>query len=181
MKKLWTSLLLLCFGMFAPCFGADLKESHWEALVPGNMSIKEMEKIMSKAAIISGEDSVSFDPQYFSAVKDLQGKRVKIAGYVIPLDPDAQHVDEFLLVPYTGSCVHSPPPPPNQTIYVKMKQKVSIKILYEVVMVEGVIDIKTKELDIGNALYSMTGHSAIAHTLAQPNIPAQQHQHNHKH
>ncbi|MGL4829805.1 MAG: DUF3299 domain-containing protein, partial [Vibrio sp.] len=48
---------------------------------------------------------------------ELNGSRVKIPGFVIPLEGDDQKVTEFLLVPYFGACIHVPPPPPNQIIY----------------------------------------------------------------
>jgi hypothetical protein len=46
--------------------------------------------------------------------------RVKIPGFIVPLDnrPDGR-VQEFFLVPYFGACIHVPPPPPNQIVYVK--------------------------------------------------------------
>jgi hypothetical protein len=49
----------------------------------------------------------------------LDGKQVKIPGYVVPVEMDGKKVREFLLVPYFGACVHSPPPPANQTVFVK--------------------------------------------------------------
>ena len=52
-------------------------------------------------------------------VPELDGKRVSIGGYVVPLDFEATTVKEFLLVPFVGACIHVPPPPANQIIYVK--------------------------------------------------------------
>ena len=54
-----------------------------------------------------------------AVVPELDGKRVRIGGYVVPLDFEATNVKEFLLVPFVGACIHVPPPPPNQIIYVK--------------------------------------------------------------
>ena len=53
-------------------------------------------------------------------VRQLQGKRVSIPGFMVPLEDDAQEVTEFLLVPYAGACIHVPPPPPNQMVYVQL-------------------------------------------------------------
>lgn len=48
---------------------------------------------------------------------------VNISGYIVPLDwVDDRSLNEFLLVPYFGACIHSPPPPANQIIYVKMDE-----------------------------------------------------------
>ena len=54
--------------------------------------------------------------------QSLDGKRVHIGGYVVPLDFDATRVKEFLLVPFVGACIHVPPPPANQIVYVKTEQ-----------------------------------------------------------
>ena len=55
-------------------------------------------------------------------VTELDGKRVRIGGYVVPLDFEATTVKEFLLVPFVGACIHVPPPPANQIIYVKAEK-----------------------------------------------------------
>lgn len=49
---------------------------------------------------------------------DLDGKEVRIAGFVTPLGFDGVHLSEFLLVPYVGACIHVPPPPANQIVLV---------------------------------------------------------------
>jgi len=60
-------------------------------------------------------------------LKQLNGKLVKIPGYMVPLDDDAAGVTEFLLVPYFGACIHTPPPPPNQIVYVKLNRKAEVE------------------------------------------------------
>jgi hypothetical protein len=53
-------------------------------------------------------------------LRALDGRAVRIPGYVVPLDDFAESVTEFLLVPYFGACIHTPPPPPNQMVHVKV-------------------------------------------------------------
>ena len=48
----------------------------------------------------------------------LDGARVKLPGYLVPLDEVAAGLTEFLLVPYFGACIHTPPPPANQIVRV---------------------------------------------------------------
>lgn len=48
----------------------------------------------------------------------LAGQRVRIPGFVVPLEDTHDGLKEFLLVPYFGACIHSPPPPANQIIHV---------------------------------------------------------------
>ena len=50
---------------------------------------------------------------------NLNNKKIKIAGYITPIAFDGDNVTEFLFVPFRGACIHVPPPPANQIIYVK--------------------------------------------------------------
>jgi hypothetical protein len=59
-----------------------------------------------------------FTPNEVKFNKKLDGKTVKIPGYIVPLDHIGFGVVEFMLVPFIGACIHVPPPPPNQLIYV---------------------------------------------------------------
>jgi hypothetical protein len=54
-------------------------------------------------------------------VEELDGRRIRMPGYVLPLEFSGKNITEFLLVPFVGACVHVPPPPPNQIVYVRMK------------------------------------------------------------
>ncbi len=57
----------------------------------------------------------------YIARKDLDGKPIRMPGYLLPLEFDGRKVTEFLLVPYVGACIHTPPPPPNQIVHVRSK------------------------------------------------------------
>jgi uncharacterized protein len=48
----------------------------------------------------------------------LVGQQVRIPGFIVPLEDTNEGLREFLLVPYFGACIHSPPPPANQIIHV---------------------------------------------------------------
>lgn len=54
--------------------------------------------------------------------EELDGKPVRIPGFLLPLEFDGDRVTEFFLVPYVGACIHTPPPPPNQIVYVRTEQ-----------------------------------------------------------
>ncbi len=57
--------------------------------------------------------------QDFNVNKSLDGATVRLPGFIVPLEGvKSGDVSEFLLVPYFGSCIHVPPPPPNQIVYV---------------------------------------------------------------
>ena len=74
-------------------------------------------------------------------VKELDGKSVRIPGYLLPLEVSGSKVTEFLLVPYVGACIHVPPPPRNQIVYVKSPpgKGYTSEDLFDPVWVSGVI------------------------------------------
>ena len=67
------------------------------------------------------------------------GQLVRIPGYALPLEFDGAEVSEFLLVPYVGACIHTPPPPPNQIVFIKVSEPFASSGLYTPVWVEGVL------------------------------------------
>ncbi len=88
-------------------------------------------------------------------VEALDGKRVKIGGYVVPLDFDATKVKEFLLVPFVGACIHVPPPPPNQLVYVKSEAGFEVKGSFDPVWVTGKMQTKIAFTGLAEAGYSL--------------------------
>jgi len=78
-----------------------------------------------------------------AVVPALDKRVIRMAGYALPLEFTGKGVTEFLLVPYVGACIHSPPPPANQMVFVKLKQSFVIKDLYTPVMVTGRMTIKS--------------------------------------
>ena len=70
-------------------------------------------------------------------VTELDGKTVRIGGYIVPLDFEKTKVTEFLLVPFVGACIHVPPPPANQIIYVKMEKGIQVAGTFDPVTVTG--------------------------------------------
>jgi|CXWL01.1.fsa_nt_gi hypothetical protein len=93
-----------------------------------------------------------------ASLEALDGKLVKIAAFIVPLEDNMQESDEFLLVPYFGACVHTPPPPPNQMVYVKMKGGKTVKIgWWDPVMFEGILHLKQTESVYGASYYEMEG------------------------
>ena len=74
-----------------------------------------------------------------AVVPELDNQAVRIGGYVVPLDFDATKMKEFLLVPFVGACIHVPPPPPNQIIYVKAEDGFEVKGQFDPVYVTGTL------------------------------------------
>lgn len=83
-------------------------------------------------------------------VASLDGQTVRLAGYILPLEFSGTDVTEFLLVPYVGACIHVPPPPPNQIVYVRSREPFTSEDLYTAVWVTGhmIVASATKSLSL---------------------------------
>ncbi|EKO3876976.1 DUF3299 domain-containing protein [Vibrio metschnikovii] len=92
-----------------------------------------------------------------SVRSELNGSQVKIPGFVIPLEGDENSITEFLLVPYFGACIHVPPPPPNQIIYVKYPQGAPIQQLWDVVYVIGTLKTEVVSAELAETAYLIEG------------------------
>ena len=74
-----------------------------------------------------------------AVVPDLDGEKVKMPGYLLALDLANKTSTEFLLVPWVGACIHTPPPPANQIVFVTLKEGYQNISRYEAVWVSGVM------------------------------------------
>ena len=85
----------------------------------------------------------------------LDGQDVRIAGYLVPLDETKDGVIQFLLVPYFGACIHTPPPPSNQIIEVRPKQPSKGYRPMDTVWVSGTLRTLRSETYMGASSYRM--------------------------
>ncbi len=87
-------------------------------------------------------------------VEALDGRQVRLPGFVVPLEIDANNIREFLLVPYFGACIHVPPPPANQTILVTTPDDRPYPGgLFDTVWVEGRMRVEPFSDELGDAGY----------------------------
>ena len=98
-----------------------------------------------------------------AVVGDMEGRLVRLAGYVLPLEFSGSGVNEFLLVPYIGACIHVPPPPPNQIVYVRLNQTMNVDDSYIPVWVTGKMTIKPTNKDL--SLVDGQGSIPVGYTL----------------
>ena len=100
----------------------------------------------------------------YTPVKTWHNKRIRIPGYVVPVDYNSKGaITSFFLVPYFGACIHVPPPPPNQIIYVRYPAGFSIQALYEPFWVTGTLKVETMQSEIAESLYTLQGTAIDAY------------------
>jgi hypothetical protein len=92
----------------------------------------------------------------YATVAAFEGQRVRLPGYTVPFEygVDAK-ISEFLLVPYYGACLHAPPPPPNQTIYIKTSKPIQLADLAQAVWIEGILRLTQQETALADAAYTI--------------------------
>ncbi len=99
------------------------------------------------------------------ALEEVDGQTVKIPGFTVPLEDWATTATEFLLVPYVGACVHTPPPPPNQLVYVQMvDNKVATLDGWNPVWIEGKLIIETTESVYGDTGFRVEAERVYPYT-----------------
>lgn len=138
------------------------KEISWEELVPKNWDPAKQFKNLDLDKL---DDS---DPRAIEALErlrhawndapvepSLNGARIRIPGFVVPLDAQRGQLKEFLLVPYFGACIHTPPPPANQIIHVVATKPLKNVQIMDAVWVDGTLGTGRKDTEFGTSGYSM--------------------------
>lgn len=182
-------ILLLLFVWLSPAVAADYvvgerltprkpiaatayKEITWEELVPKGWDPMAAFKGMNMSRL---KDS---DPRAIEALEkmkaawaeapvepSLDGKRVKLAGFVVPLERKGDAVLELLLVPYFGACIHVPPPPANQIVHVILKKPVEGLKTMDALWVSGTLSLQHGDSSLGIYGYRMSGERLDAYGL----------------
>ena len=100
-------------------------------------------------------DLAASQPKSSGIRTDWNGKIVRLPGFIVPIEYKGTGVTAFILVPYVGACVHVPPPPANQLVFVTTGDPYESKGLFEPVSVTGMLGTaatSTRLAQIGYAL-----------------------------
>ncbi|MBV1934291.1 MAG: DUF3299 domain-containing protein [Parvibaculaceae bacterium] len=100
--------------------------------------------------------STSMQIGTFHTVADLNNEKVRLPGFIVPFNFEEEGmISEFLFVPFVGACIHVPPPPPNQIVYVTSKKPVAFSSLWEPMWIEGTLTTQRHENVLGNTAYTL--------------------------
>ncbi|MYJ73945.1 MAG: DUF3299 domain-containing protein [Gammaproteobacteria bacterium] len=131
------------------------RELTWDDLLPEGATIPPPVVDHSSLALFDDFPVTTMD----GVVPELNGENVKLPGFVVPLDVVGDKVASFLLVPYFGACIHQPPPPPNQIVFVEFEEPVKLQSMYDPVWVVGELGLEGHASNLARAGYSMKGTS----------------------
>lgn len=166
--------LLVLFSTLNPTQAANYEEIDWVALMPEDdlSALLNRPEFLNDIADGSAADSVDDfaskqleDEQaqrYQQAlvstrvIEAFDGKAIRIPGFIVPLEQnDEQKATAFFVVPYFGACLHMPPPPPNQILYVEYEEGIAVENLYDPYWFEGTVKIDNHESALGTSAYSL--------------------------
>lgn len=137
---------------------ADPIELTWDRLAPGGGGA--LSGIVGHGeAPADGADGAAD----YEVVDDFNGETVRLPGYLVPLALGPDGGAEFLLVPYFGACIHVPPPPPNQIVYVTTEEPYMLEALFEPVSVTGKFDVVALSTDLAETAYALSEASVEAY------------------
>ena len=154
---LLTIFLIFCTFSFADNNEQVLK-LNWIDLIPYKERNLIYDNDGNPVAKIEHEGELSAMQSKIGSVREeLDNSQVQIPGFVIPLEGDENILTEFLLVPYFGACIHVPPPPLNQIIYVKFQKGAPVQQLWDVVYIVGKLRTKSTTTDIAKTGYYIDG------------------------
>jgi len=139
--------------------GAGVREIGWDDLMPEDWDPLKLLEGRGLDAISDG------DPRSEALMREireqwdqaptrgeLEGLRIRIPGYVVPLDMLGGDIREFLLVPYMGACIHTPPPPANQIIQVVSARRQALQTM-DAVWVVGTLKVGRNDTRMGVSGY----------------------------
>lgn len=169
-------LLVALISLLAPTSSeaAQYREVEWTELMPK----EDLAALLDPPDFLNGiedgsqQDSVSALNQ--REITDQKAKRyrealsstqpiaefdqqaIRIPGYIVPLaQNEERRVTSFFVVPYFGACLHMPPPPPNQILFVNYNDGIELQHLQQPFWFEGKLEIEISERDIGTSAYTL--------------------------
>lgn len=133
--------LLVLSALLQPALAGTAPRSlMWEEMVPAKPKVGGSElALTSQAPVLS-----------------LDGEYVRLPGFVVPLESDEGGlISEFLLVPYFGACIHVPPPPPNQIVYVTLDEPFNLVSLQQPYWIQGRLLVETYASEVAATAYTL--------------------------
>ncbi|OED41297.1 hypothetical protein AB833_09785 [Chromatiales bacterium (ex Bugula neritina AB1)] len=148
----------------------------WEDLIPddfvppenpfASMSKEQIDKLMDGSDESNAEvERLRKQFNYAPVVPELDGQRVRIPAYITPLEYNSDSmIKEFLLVPYVGACIHTPPPPANQIVHAQSPEAIKFAGMYEPVIAIGTLRTETVKSDIAESGYRLEVEEVLPYT-----------------
>ncbi len=147
----------------APVFPAmskaagDIIDLDWKDLVPAEDGDDGLDALRDLGVVQHEQLSTGFvQPESSGIVRDYDGQIVRLPGFIVPLKMGAEGVTEFILAPFVGACIHVPPPPANQLVFVTSPVPYESAGLFEPVVVTGMFGAAATGTQLAQIGYAMS-------------------------
>ncbi len=148
-----TLLGLAAMALPGGALGEAVVDLTWQDLLPEHDAAL---RAIPQGILPHDESAMAAGQPGSSGVRtDWNGQTVRLSGFVVPLDYQGTGVTAFILVPFVGACVHVPPPPANQLVFVTTPVPSESTGMFEPVTVTGMFgsaSTSTQLAEIGYAL-----------------------------
>ena len=141
-------------------YAEDYIDLDWEDLLPEGQSTQAD----AFRRLLPHDESLPLTRQQpaSSGVRtDWNGQIVRLPGYIVPIDYEGSGVTAFILVPYVGACVHVPPPPANQLVFVTTSDPYESKGLFEAVNVIGMFGVSSLRTHLAEIGYALSAEQIV--------------------
>ncbi len=154
-RRAFVTSIASCSVLPSAAFAGSAKEITWDDLIPADLPYPE---IIGQGFMDEVNDiwRPQYDENGSKLNTALDGALIKMPGYIIPIDLSSDGVTSFMLVPYVGACIHTPPPPANQLVFVKTEKPWPSDNLWDPVWVTGRMQNKIQTTEIAEAGYMLT-------------------------
>lgn len=150
--------VLASLATLAACPGAlraeEVIDLEWEDLLPQGQT--KIPPALRGVVPHDQSDLAASQPQASGVRTDWNGKVVRIPGFIVPVDYKGTGITAFILVPYVGACVHVPPPPANQLVFVTTSEPYESKGLFEPVNVTGMFGTASTSTQLAEVGYALS-------------------------
>ena len=167
-------IFLMCLCLVFQAYALEYKALDWDQLIP----VEELEMMKNLSSLLTNphqpldpsaniRDDIETarsqlnDPDVqglmnsINVRSELNNKSVRIPGFIVPVETNAENaITEFFLVPYFGACIHVPPPPPNQIIFVRYDKGLDVKEIWMPFEIRGTLYTEYLENDVAVSAYT---------------------------
>lgn len=135
-------------------FADDVIDLEWTDLLPEGET--PIPRALQSLIDHTGPDLSSAQPASTGVRSDWNGKIVRLPGFVVPIETQGTAVTAFILVPFVGACIHVPPPPANQLVFVTTSDPYESEGLYAPVNVTGMFGVSALSTHLAQVGYALS-------------------------
>lgn len=137
----------------------DYIDLEWSDLVPEGQGQVGERSILQDFIDHTKSRLMRSQPASTGTRGDWNGKTVRLPGFIVPIDFSGSGVTAFILVPFVGACIHVPPPPANQLVFVTTEKPYESEGLYEPVNVIGMFGTASTRTQLADVAYALSADS----------------------